>query len=121
MFEKERQIENTNNYIIKPENRELLEKLERKLKEYKERVEKYEREFDKSPDDKSTFYKYSDAFYKFKILDFLLLQGKVEERDIAILSHDTNKRVDSDSLASAFGVIKAYVEGENVIGGSGLK
>jgi len=122
MFEQGREQELLENpQIIKPESRELIDKLERKLGEYEERKLKFQEKLNRDPNNKEILYPYNDAFYKAAVLGFLLIQGKVEERDIALSLQDMHKTVDFDLLSSAFKVIKAYVEGGNVSGGSGLK
>jgi hypothetical protein len=123
MFEqKEKQTETAEDYkIVRPENRELLDKLERKLAEYEERKNRYQKELDNTPSDMDIVYKYNDAFYKAAVLGFLLVHGTVDEHDIIFGLQDMKKDVDFDILSSAFKIIKAYVEGGNVSGGSGLK
>jgi len=97
--------------IILPENKELREKLERKLKEYETRVKNADKERARI-----------GAQNKIAVLKELLSNGIVEA---AVLK----KRViqeewfDEDKFENAMWVINDYCEtgGENVVGGTGLK
>ena len=119
----ERRIENESKIltIIKPEDPVLLGKLQRKLEEYQNRLESYRKEFEENPSNIDNNGKYFDSLYKFAILGTLLNEGQVLEDKILVDLNYRHKGIDVEDFDNALKVIKAYVEGGEVFGGSGLK
>ena len=107
--------------IKKPEDPELLLKLEEKLREYQNRLESVRPLYEADPRDENNNNKYHDALYKFVILGTLLNEGLVDESKILHELSDLHKGVNTGAFDMALKVIKAYVEGGNVFGGTGLK
>ncbi|MDD4804629.1 MAG: hypothetical protein WCR40_01770 [Candidatus Paceibacterota bacterium] len=107
--------------IKKPEDSELLSRLEEKLKEYESRLESVRSIYEANPRDENINSKYHDALYKFVILGTLLNEGSADETKILHELSDLHKGVNTGAFDRALKVIKAYVEGGNVVGGTGLK
>jgi hypothetical protein len=108
--------------IKRPENQEVLEVLKRKLDEYEVRMNKARGELEADPKNEKADLSYWDSMYKFVFLGNLLKNGEVVESEIAAALSDAHNGIKyADRLNNAFKVVKAYVEGGDLTGGTGLK
>jgi hypothetical protein len=94
--------------ITLPENHILRQRLEMKLREYDSRIAPY-----RVPEVQP------DVTTKVKILEALLRDGRVAFDDMLWMLYYC-MGIDECWVVNAFGVIKGYVEGTEVSGGTGL-
>lgn len=114
-------VEEIPSLIKKPDDVDLVGKLENKLSEYKTRMDEAKKQFENEPENITAEQKYWDSMFKFTVLGNLLHNGEVVENDIAgALSEVHNGIKYPDRLNNAFKVVKAYVEGGKTTGGTGL-
>ena len=108
--------------ITKPEDKELLAKLERKLIEYEKRVAQTQGTMHPELAYKTSHH-YRDSLYKSSVLRELLTKGKVKTHDFSLeLAKRFCESFDVDGFNNACAVVEAYCKQQSNIlhGGTGL-
>jgi hypothetical protein len=101
-----------------PKDLELLEKLRRKLQEYKQRLET-----EKAQSPYQAPETFADTHYKIAVLGKLLSEGSVSTYDLSRELNERDGYFDANAFQNACSVIHDYATtgGQAVDGGTGLK
>ena len=122
--EKQMRIEKENSPKIKlPKDPDLVKRLQDKLEEYKQRLEKEKKEVDdgyRAPE--LVIHMLAETNYKIAVLEKLFLEGEVNTYELSRELNSRDKQLNSDAFNNACGVIDDYCTtgGKNTQGGSGF-
>jgi hypothetical protein len=111
----------TSPVITRPQDPELLAKLERKLVEYQKRAQ--EAQGTRHPESAYlTDYHYRDALFKSAVLREVLTKGEVKTYDLSLELAKQYEPLDMDRFNNACAVIAVYCGqlDEGLYGGTGL-
>ena len=105
-----------------PENSEMVQRLQDKLGDYKQRLEYEESEIDPYKAPETVFSMLVDTRYKIAVLEKLLNDGEVNTFELSKELNDQDGRLDTQAFNNACAVIDDYCKtgGKNVRGGTGL-
>lgn len=106
-----------------PSDIETIRKLQKKLREYKTRLEEEKGQKIKTHTaPEQDFVALADTHYKIAVLEKLLLEGSVNTYELSRELNEADGMFDASAFDNACGVIEDYVEtgGERNVGGTGF-
>ena len=119
---KEKALEKESPKIELPRNFETIERLQNKLKDYKQRLESKKAKVDPYKAPEQTFRVFAGTKYKIAVVEKLLLEGDVDTHQLSLELGEKDGQFDKQAFENACSVIKDYVAtgGKGVTGGTGF-
>ena len=119
---KEKASEKESPKIELPRNFKTIERLQDKLKDYKQRLESKKDKVDPYKAPEQTFRVFAGTKYKIAVVEKLLLEGNVDTHQLSLELGEKDGQFDKQAFENACSVIKDYVTtgGKRVTGGTGF-
>ena len=105
-----------------PKDIEIVERMQEKLKDYKQRLESEKSKIGPHKAPEQVFSTLADTKYKITVLEKLLLEGSVDTHQLSRELDEKDGQLDQQAFENACAVIEDYATtgGKRVVGGSGF-